>query len=348
MAYDNNLKKLEEMAAAGSYNAPGGDEKFKRFLESIGNPDIKLDGVALLREIHNDTIALFDTVALWPKGEVPEWIDEYTDQNVPQFAFFPAKGGGKHGCIIVAPGGGYDVKASSTEGYPIINWLTKEGFHCALLDYRIKPYRTAVSMMDARRCVRKLRYMAEELDIIPDKIGMIGGSAGGNLTCLTGVHYDFGDPNASDPVERISSRLDACIVMYGTMSAVAQGALRLVKRTNDIDEKPPKKPAELGSPYAEGEIRKEQYYYSPEKWITPDTPPFFLWQTCDEDDPRNLFLFAKELADAGVRFEAHIYPFGPHGLGLADGAGQPPERGRNEHVMHWFEQAVEWLRLYGF
>ena len=93
------------------------------------------------------------------------------------------------------------------------------------------------------------------------------------------------------------------------------------------------------------EQRADKYYFSPEKWVTPETPPFFLWQTTDMDDPRNMMCFAKELADVGVLFEAHIFPFGPHGMALADGTGL----GRPDpHVARWSELAIEWLKLYGF
>ena len=93
------------------------------------------------------------------------------------------------------------------------------------------------------------------------------------------------------------------------------------------------------------EQRPDKYWFSPEKWVNPQTPPFFLWQTTDMDDPRNMFCFAKELADAGVRFEAHISPFGPHGMAMANGTGLGP---KDAHVAHWFTQATEWLDIYGF
>jgi acetyl esterase/lipase len=176
--------------------------------------------------------------------------------------------------------------------------LVNAGFHCAMLDYRVKPYSQYYSLEDAKRALRTLRSMAAGLGVFPDKLGMIGGSAGGNLTCLAGVHWDAGDPNATDPIERVSSRFDAGLVMYGTFSAVSypgsDSFMQMSKVGNDYHQ--PR--GGLVSSYSDTQ-RSDRYFFSPEKWVNTETPPFFLWQTCDMDDPRNMFFFAKELPDAG-------------------------------------------------
>ena len=344
MAYEKNLAVLKQWVENRTFTG-----KHTNLREEFAACKTEPERVNILRHVFNDCIAEFETIPLWPKGQVPNWRPEYELQNEPQIAFFPAEGGGKHGCILVAPGGGYETKVSGTEGYPIINRYTKAGFHCALLDYRLKPYSVFTALMDAHRAVRMLRYLADELEIIPDKIGMNGGSAGGNLTCLTAVHYDEGDPDAADPVERCSSKINAAIVMYGAGTAVAYpGSMANTgRKLTDEPEVPREKKQDGPLPpcFVEKELHEKLYYLSAEKWVTPDTCPFFLWQSSDRDDPRNLFTFAKELVDAGVRIEVHIYPFGPHGLALADGIGHMP---RNDHVAHWSEQAIEWLKLYQF
>ena len=343
MVFENNTRLLASWAEKGDFGGSHGKEHMVRFAPLTQESD-EPERVRILQNLFNDAIAELETIPLWETGNVPGWKPEIPLQNKPQIAFFPALDGGTKGCMIVAPGGGYSCKVSSAEGYPIIWRLINAGFHCALLDYRIKPYSQYRSLQDASRAIRVIRSRAAELHVLPDKIGMIGASAGGNLTCLACVHWDHGDPDATDPVERISSRPDAGIVMYGCFTAVSwPGSNAFMQMSEDgPDFQLPK--GDLVSVYMDQQ-RGDRYFFSPEKWVTPETPPFFLWQTTDMDDPRNLFCFAKELADAGVRFEAHIYPFGPHGMALADGSGVAKG---DPHVAHWMEQAIEWLKIYQF
>ena len=343
MAFEKNTQTLTAWAEQNAFSGPGAGVYMKQFAQ-LTRPEDEPERIKLLQHVFNDAIAELDTIPLWADGNVPGWKPEIELQNKPQIAFFPAVGGGRKGCILVAPGGGYNCKACGSEGYPIVWRLINAGFHCALLDYRVKPYSQYRSVQDASRAIRVLRSMAEELEIIPDKIGMTGGSAGGNLTCLASVHWDAGDANAADPVERVSSRPDAALVMYGCFTAVSWPGSDAFMQMNEDgpDFEMPK--GGLVSVYMDRQ-RADKYWFSPEKWVNPQTPPFFMWQTTDMDDPRNMFCFARELADAGVRFEAHIYPFGPHGMSLADGTGIGP---KDDHVAKWFPQAVEWLKLYGF
>ena len=343
MPFEKNTEILASWAARGNYTGTKGPEYMARFKE-LTNPGDEPERVRILLRVFNDAIAEFDTVPLWPQGQVPGWKPEIELQNEPQIAFFPAVGGGTHGCILVAPGGGYDCKVSAAEGYPIIWRLVNAGFHCALLDYRLKPYSQYRSVQDAQRAIRVLRANAVKWNVLADKIGMIGASAGGSLTCLTGVHWDLGDEKAENPIERFSSRPDSCIVMYGCFTAVSWPGSDAFMRMREDELDTPYSKHPLTSPFSDTQ-RKDRYYFSPEKWVTTDTPPFFLWQTADNDDPRNMMCFAKELADAGVRFEAHIYPFGPHGMALADGTGLGPA---DPHVARWMDQAIEWLKIYQF
>lgn len=343
MAFENNSRLLAAWAKNHTFNGTNGGV-YMRELASLTDPEDEPERVRILQRAFNQAINEMETIPLWADGNIPGWKEEIELQNKPQIAFFPAAGGGKRGCILVAPGGGYNCKAGGSEGYPVVWRLINAGFHCALLDYRVKPYSQYRSVQDASRAIRVLRSMAQELDVIPDKIGMIGASAGGNLTCLACVHWDNGDPRAADPVERASSRPDAGLVMYGCFTAVSWPGSEAFMRMREDEEDFVMPRGGLVSVYMD-EQRADKYYFSPEKWVSPQTPPFFLWQTTDMDDPRNMLCFVKELADAGVRFEAHIYPFGPHGMALADGTGLGA---KDDHVASWSERAVEWLRIYGF
>lgn len=183
MAFENNSRLLAVWAENHTFNGTNGGDYMQK-LASLTAPGDGPERVRILQQAFNQAIGEMETIPLWADGDVPGWKEEIELQNKPQIAFFPAIGGGRRGCILVAPGGGYNCKSGGSEGYPVIWRLINEGFHCALLDYRIKPYSQYRSVQDASRAIRVLRSMARELDVVPDKIGMIGASAGGNLTCL--------------------------------------------------------------------------------------------------------------------------------------------------------------------
>lgn len=310
------------------------DQMYKQ--EDMGNRQIMEDLKAMteepkrvlyLKKTHNALIARFETVPLW-SGDVPQWRQDegYEHQNRPQIAYFPALKNRHRTCVLVSPGGGFNVKSISFEGLPMVHMLNENGIDAAILDYRVKPYTIRVSVEDIKRAVRLIRGMAEELDIDQDHIGVQGSSAGGILSALAAVHFDDGNVESPDPVERASSRPNAVMLSYGAFSMSSQLLNGLV--------------SVIGDP----EIA-DLHYASPDKYVTPETPPFFMWQGSDQDDPRLMSIMIRALAEAGVRCEAHLFPFCPHGTGMTDGycGGY-----KNEHVSHWRELMLEWLGIYGF
>lgn len=282
--------------------------------------------ILYLKKAHNALIARFETIPLW-SGDVPMWQqgEGYEHQNRPQIAYFPAPKNRRRTFVLVSPGGGFNVKAITIEGLPVVRMLNAHGIDAAVLDYRLKPYVTRVSVMDIKRAIRLVRSMAGELDIDPAHIGVQGSSAGGILSALAAVHFDYGNPDSPDPVERISSRPDAVMLSYGAFSMSSQLTNGLVS----VIENP--------------EIAN-MHYASPDKYVTPDTPPFFMWQGSDQDDPRLMSIMIRALAEAGVRCEAHLFPFCPHGTGITDGSSGYT----NDHVAHWNQLMLEWLKIYGF
>lgn len=283
--------------------------------------------VLYLKKAHNALIERFETLPLW-NGDVPQWQEGegYEHQNHPQIAYFPAQKRRRRSCVLVSPGGGFNVKAINLEGLPMVHMLSEHGIDAAILDYRVKPYTTRVSVEDIKRALRLIRSMSQALDIDPEHIGVQGSSAGGILSALAAVHFDQGNAEAADPVERASSRPNAAMLSYGAFSMSSQLTNGLVSIISDPDI------ADL-------------HYASPDKYVTPQTPPFFMWQGSDQDDPRLMSIMIRALAEAGVRCEAHLFPFCPHGTGMTDGYGGGYI---NEHVSHWRELMLEWLDLYGF
>jgi len=153
----------------------------------------------------------------------------------------------------------------------------------------------------------------------------MGFSAGGHLSSTAATHFDAGDPNAKDPVERQSSRPDVAILCYPVITLTDPYA-HAGSRKNLLGDNPPKELIDL---------------LSNEKQVTDKTPPTFLFHT--EDDKgvpvENSLMFAAALRKAKVPYEIHIYETGRHGVGLAKD---------NPALSTWPKLLENWLRARGF
>ena len=223
---------------------------------------------------------------------------------------------GSRGAVVVVPGGGYCMKADH-EGAPIAEMLNQAGVSAYVLDYRVKPCHMLAPLADAKRAIRLVRSMGYE------KVAILGFSAGGHLTCTAATLYDAGDPDAADPLERLSSRPDAFISCYAVVSFGAfthRGSRESLLGQENADN------WEL--------VRK----FSNELHITPDTPEAFIWHTAaDQAVPvENSLNLALALSAQGVPYEMHIFPQGRHGLGLAE---------EFEDVKQWVPLLQKWLVL---
>ena len=223
---------------------------------------------------------------------------------------------GSRGAVVVVPGGGYCMKADH-EGAPIAEMLNQAGVSAYVLDYRVKPCHMLAPLADAKRAIRLVRSMGYE------KVAILGFSAGGPLTCTAATLYDAGDPDAADPLERLSSRPDAFIPCYAVVSFGAfthRGSRESLLGQENADN------WEL--------VRK----FSNELHITPDTPEAFIWHTAaDQAVPvENSLNLALALSAQGVPYEMHIFPQGRHGLGLAE---------EFEDVKQWVPLLQKWLVL---
>ena len=235
----------------------------------------------------------------------------------PTLIPFPVEG--SRGAVIVCPGGGYTHLAPH-EGEPIARMINEAGVSAFVLMYTIKPFPSLeVPLSEAKRAIRLVRSMGYE------KVGILGFSAGGHLSGMAATLYDAGDPDAEDPVERLSSRPDAFAPCYGATSLWhfrlnAWPGMLLETKTPDM---------------------KDLVHYSAECNVTADTPPAFIWHTADDPVvPVACALdLAKALASKGVPHEVHIFPHGRHGLGLAQ---------ELEDVAQWAPLCQKWLNLLGF
>jgi acetyl esterase/lipase len=129
----------------------------------------------------------------------------------------PSRGNATGDAVVVFPGGGYGTLAYDWEGTDIASCLNANGIAAIVLKYRLpedasneKPWLSP--LLDAKRAIRLARQHAEEWNIKPDRIGVMGFSAGGHLASTLGTHFDSGNPDETDPVERHSSRPPVKIV----------------------------------------------------------------------------------------------------------------------------------------
>ena len=135
--------------------------------------------------------------------------------------FRPQPRTGNGTAIILAPGGAYLGLAANLEGRQVADYFTARGVTAFVLKYRLgKDYLYPTPLLDAQRAIRLVRSRAQEFGIAPDRIGMMGFSAGGHLTATAGTMFDDGKADASDPVERVSSRPDFLVLGYPWLNAM--------------------------------------------------------------------------------------------------------------------------------
>jgi acetyl esterase/lipase len=206
--------------------------------------------------------------------------------------------------VIIAPGGGYTELATTHEGIQEAYWFNTLGVTAFVLKYRLgSRYHHPVELQDAQRAIRLVRSRAAEFGVSPNRIGLMGFSAGGHLASTAGTHFDEGKSDASDAIDRVSSRPDFLILCYPVISfdpAITHaGSVRAL-----LGDKPDSKLIQDLS----NELR-----------VTPRTPPAFLFHT--SNDPavpvENSVRFYLALHQAKVPAELHAFENGPHGLGMA-------------------------------
>jgi acetyl esterase/lipase len=261
---------------------------------------------------------------LWPDGAPGALGTEDVDK--PTLAAYPvAQGRGVGTAVIVCPGGGYVNLSMDKEGDQFARWLNSIGVTAFVLKYRLGPkYRHPIELGDAQRAIRTVRAKAADYRVLPDRIGIMGFSAGGHLASSAGTHFDAGNPSAGDAIDRVSSRPDFMVLGYPvisfTTSYVHKGSMRSL-----LGDNPDPKLVEL---------------MSNELQVTPQTPPTFLFHTTTDTvvPPENSVLFYMALRKAGVPAELHIYERGPHGVGLAQ---------TDEALSSWPARLADWLRVRG-
>lgn len=266
------------------------------------------------------------TIRLWP-GDAPEAKGKACE-DVPTLTIFaPQQGHDNGSAVVIFPGGAYAHLAANLEGRQVADWFTARGFRAFVVQYRLSSngYLLPVPLLDARRAIQTVRARAKEYHIAPNRIVVIGFSAGGHLAALASTQFVPGDPKAADPIERVSSRPDYAVLGYPWIGAISSDTSHLsyCKLFNVMDR-------------CEA-LRKA---YSPDLYVTKETPPTFWYHTFnDQTVPVEQGLrYYEALVKAGVPAEAHIFANGPHGTGLGSG---------DAALDQWPGLLETWLRAHG-
>ena len=258
-----------------------------------------------------------ETVKLWENG-TPGY-DPSLGQPEPYLTpFLCDKADGVRGCVIVIPGGAYRLCAPH-EGEPVARVINEAGIHAFVLNYRVAPYKHPAELSDALRAIRLVRHRAAEFGIAPDKIAVLGFSAGGHLAVSASEHFDYGRDDG-DEIDRESSRPDGAIFCY-PVASLFPPYTHLESRSNLLGEAPDEQlVTSLSGPEA----------------VRDDMPPVFMWHTFEDKSVRveNSLMMASALRQKNIPTELHVFPDGRHGLGLA--AAIP-------HTAQWSQLLKNWL-----
>ncbi|MFN8254377.1 MAG: alpha/beta hydrolase [Bacteroidales bacterium] len=240
--------------------------------------------------------------------------------------YLPTKKFATGQAVAICPGGGYWILAYDYEGTEVAKYLNSIGVAAIVLKYRLPTYGNTVEphkapLMDAQRAMRMVRKNAVKWNINPNKIGVMGFSAGGHLASTLGTHFDEGNKSSADSIEQLSCRPDFMILMYPVIS-FTEPCTHTGSREALIGKNP--------TP----EMMK---FYSNELQVKDNTPPAFLFHAENDNavPVENSLLMYKALRAKKIPAELHIITEGEHGFGLSLD---------NPHVASWTASLSLWLK----
>jgi acetyl esterase/lipase len=264
------------------------------------------------------------TELLWPNGAPGAKGNDANDKPTMTI-YLPAKEKAAGSAVIIFPGGGYTHVAIDHEGHQVAHWLNDLGIAAFVIDYRHwgKGYRHPAPIQDAQRAIRTVRNRSAEFGIEPNKIGIIGFSAGGHLASTAGTHFNEKFYEPLDANDTSGARPDFMILIYPVIS------LGPISHSGS-------RSALLGGNASQEMIEK----FSNEKQVDSNTPPTFLVHATDDKTVpvENSIAFYQACKKARVPVEMHIWQNGEHGFGL----GKP-----GTPVSRWPALCADWINKMG-
>lgn len=243
------------------------------------------------------------------------------NNEMPDITTYLLEGKNPFPAMIVCPGGGY-ARHADHEGKTIAEWLNKIGISVIVLRYRVAPYRYPAALNDAQVTIQLTRYNHQEWNIDPNRVGIMGFSAGGHAAANAGLDFKDEDKSAETPIDHYSSRPDLMVLGYPVITMEDAQYVHEGSKLNLLGKQP-------SLPL----IRKTSH----EKQVTTETPPAFLWHTADDRSVsvENSLMFAHSLGKHNIPYALHIFESGKHGLGLATDHPEAKE---------WTKLCETWLR----
>ncbi len=278
------------------------------------------------------------TLPLWPNempnSQVSDETEEYGDRNIKWITgvqipdikvYLPTEKIATGQSVLICPGGGYRGLAYDWEGTDIAKWLNSKGIAGIVLKYRLPESKSVVTarhapLMDAQRAMRIIRHHAEDWHLDPEKIGVMGFSAGGHLASTLTVHHEDELVKHYDALDTLGAHPNFQVLVYPVITFSA------ADRHNGSKE------SLIGKESSDELI----HYYSSENHVTANTPPTFLIHATDDKSVpvENSLLMYMSLKNQNVPVEMHIYPTGGHGFALALGLG---------YLEGWTDRLADWM-----
>ena len=264
---------------------------------------------------------------LWPQGAPGAKGDAEGDKPTLMI-YLPPEQNAAGSAVVICPGGGYGVLAIDHEGHQIAQWLNSLGVAGFILKYRHRNsgagYGHPAPLQDAQRAIRLVRSQAKKWNIDPNRIGILGFSAGGHLASSAGTHFQNSYYDVKDSIDDVGCRPDFMVLVYPVIS-FSKWCAHTGSRTNLLGKNP------------EEELVQS---LSNEEQVAPQTPPTFLVHANDDKGvpPENSIYFYLALRKAGVPAEMHIYENGGHGFGLGK---------KDSPAASWPLRCADWMRNRG-
>lgn len=245
-------------------------------------------------------------------------------ETEPVLEYYKAADRKSDGVVVIYPGGGYSARAPH-EGQGYALYFNSIGIDAFVLQYRVDPHRFPIELLDARRAVRYVRYNAEKFGINPEKVAVMGSSAGGHLAALVSTYrkgIDFENTDETDKQDYLPNLqiLAYPVIQMSSLAICHVGSIRNLLGDDNIHLAPEVDPINIAD---------------------KKTPEAFIWHTSDDAAVNvcNSLRYGEKLRELNIKFELHVFPEGHHGLGLA------PD---NKHVSQWPGLMKNWLEFKGF